>query len=310
MRKEYNCIIKSLNLKADVEVNKYYTDNFTVETTFLNILNSNIKEMIERKMDIDLELLYKFIKSINRKYDNVKVVIDGYANYNDNIVIKSCSGVNMCEYDDCTLDLQRCDKDYFKVDTYGPTIAKTLTKITDREYTGKDITDEVRNEIRNKIYCFANILFDIILHSLSNAVDSNLDNYVIPDREDTYSIGILMTKEQREYLGKFGVLMSFLESNEITKRLKGNYFDFTFQKEQIYSAHEVMCMYEVDTDKFMNLTERIFTTEYLFKDWKLIPEDERLALLLKAFNDSKTERDELLFVELNIKNLGGKENVK
>lgn len=73
MTEYYDVLLRNLNLKCKTFCVGENTSDFKITTTFENLLNSNLKEIIEKKKtNLDLTLLYQFIKDINKKKKKCK----------------------------------------------------------------------------------------------------------------------------------------------------------------------------------------------------------------------------------------------
>lgn len=177
MTEYYDVLLRNLNLKCKTFCVGENTSDFKITTTFENLLNSNLKEIIEKKTNLDLTLLYQFIKDINKKKKDVKLVIRGFP-YIQKLQLKSLAYVDICEYEDTILDLQNCNRDYFYITTAKKDLAKTLTNITNKTYNESDITNTIYKTIRDNIHLFANTLIYSIIELLEKIDKKDIENYI------------------------------------------------------------------------------------------------------------------------------------
>lgn len=177
MTEYYDILLTNLNLKCKVFCVGENTSDFKITTTFENLLNSNLKEIIEKKTNLDLTLLYQFIKDINKKKKDVRLIIRGFP-YIQKLQLKSLAYVDICEYEDTILDLQNCNRDYFYITTSKKDLAKTLTNITNKTYKESDITNKIYKKIRDDIHLFTNTLIYSIVEILETIDKKDIENHI------------------------------------------------------------------------------------------------------------------------------------
>ena len=74
MIKKTNIIINDINLYCDYISIDDTNEISSIQTTLKNILNSNLKNTIEKHTHLNLSQLYEYLKKINKKYK--KLIIE------------------------------------------------------------------------------------------------------------------------------------------------------------------------------------------------------------------------------------------